>query len=95
MFIRKINGTNHKEARVYNCNWFTASVRVIEDYRRLTNVAVGVYHSALHRRQNDPDKGICGALSWGEIVLHFKANRMPFNRNVTLYDLRNHESIIN
>lgn len=61
MFVKNKAGTRKKEMRVYNCNWYSSSVALVAQFRRLCNVETFVYHSALHRRQNCSDRGICGA----------------------------------
>lgn len=95
MFIKNVGRNKKKHMRVYNCKWNTSSVALVARFRRLCNVDTFVYHSALHRRQNNSELGICGALSWCEIVLHFKAGVSPFSRNVALFDLRNHDRRLN
>lgn len=83
-----------KNVRIYNCNWFTASARIVDEFCRSIDCVKSVYHSALHRRSNNAE-GICGALSWCEIVIHFRTATAPFNRAVAIYSLRQHERRLN
>lgn len=94
VFIRRLDGNpRRKDIRVYNCNWFVPGCSIITKLCRIIDCERGVYHSAIHRRENI--NGICGALSWCEIALHFWTMTCPFQRMVALYHFRNHTQKIN
>lgn len=95
IFIRRLaTNTRRKEIRIYNCNWFDSGSTIIKFLCRIIDCEKNVYHSALHRRRNN-ELGICGALSWCEILLHFWTMTNPFERSVAVYHYRDHERRLN
>lgn len=72
---------------MYNCNE-NDRVKIAEEFFRLfSERKVEVYNEALHKRHNNK-QGICGALTWLEIISTFISERSAFDRKLKRRPLR-------
>lgn len=78
-----------RQVLVYQCNQYRRSIRKIDNLHRIMRCSsFAVYYKGLNGTANRLP-GICGALAWVELALHFTEDVNPFDRNVELYELLN------